>query len=248
MFCPNCGKDVSDGSPFCDGCGYSFTNNGGGYQDQYQYSYQNSFSGQPGSYGGDANQLVNQFSKQNSRFIVDGEEILARGRWNLIPFIISSAIGLLLLIFFYRQVQVLLSIPFQAMYMLGGYSENGWMRFIGGLFNLYQPFKAPLFWILIVVYIFVRIGLGALFFARRELVITNKKVYARVGLIGTKQHIIPISKINYSSVRYSIIGRLINSAKFFVFPGTFIGIGFNYLSNAQEIQKVLENATYKATR
>jgi hypothetical protein len=60
--------------------------------------------------------------------------------------------------------------------------------------------------------------------------------------------IIPISKINYSSIRYSIIGRLINSAKFFVYPGTVIGIGFNYLSNAQEIQKVLENATYKATR
>lgn len=84
-----------------------------------------------------------------------------------------------------------------------------------------------------------------LFLARRELVITNKKVYGRIGLIGTKSAVIPLNKIHYIAIRYTIIGRLIKSGTFLVYPGTIFGVGFGFISNAEELKDAIENELYK---
>ena len=40
MFCPNCGKNCSDGSKFCDGCGTPFAANQSNQQQNYQQQQQ----------------------------------------------------------------------------------------------------------------------------------------------------------------------------------------------------------------
>ena len=83
-----------------------------------------------------------------------------------------------------------------------------------------------------------------LFLKRRELLVTDKKIYGRVGLIGTSQYIIPIKKINYINVKYSIIGRLLKSATITVIPGTIFGIRFMFISNVKELKSAIETMIY----
>ena len=112
--------------------------------------------------------------------------------------------------------------------------------------NLNNTIIEFLFLIFVVLSALVCLISVVLFLLRRELVITNKKVYGRIGLIGTKQFIVPIEKINYISVRYSIIDRIFNSATIYVVPGTLFGIWFRFISNAKQFKNTLENLMYEA--
>lgn len=171
-----------------------------------------------GSIGGatnDLNQQLNRMNERNKSKLTEGEEVVIVGKWNIVPFIIIWGI-----IFIYLLVMNA-SIP--SYYGMGGLKVLIWLVAI----------------IVCAISIF-------LFVARRELMITNKKVYARTGLIGIKQSVIPISKINYMYKGYTIIGRIIRSATVVIMPASSLfGIGFRFLSNADEVMFALEGEMYK---
>ena len=171
-----------------------------------------------GSIGGatnDLNQQLNRMNERNKSKLTEGEEVVIVGKWNIVPFIIIWGI-----IFIYLLVMTA-SIP--SYYGMGGIKVLIWLVAI----------------IVCAISIF-------LFVARRELMITNKKVYARTGLIGIKQSVIPISKINYIYKGYTIIGRIIRSATVVIMPASSLfGIGFRFLSNADEVMFALEGEMYK---
>ena len=171
-----------------------------------------------GSIGGainDLNQQLNRMNERNKSKLTEGEEVVIVGKWNIVPFIIIWGI-----IFIYLLVMNA-SIP--SYYGMGGLKVLIWLVAI----------------IVCAISIF-------LFVARRELMITNKKVYARTGLIGIKQSVIPISKINYIYKGYTIIGRIIRSATVVIMPASSLfGIGFRFLSNADEVMFALEGEMYK---
>ena len=171
-----------------------------------------------GSIGGatnDLNQQLNRMNERNKSKLTEGEEVVIVGKWNIVPFIIIWGI-----IFIYLLVMNA-SIP--SYYGMGGLKVLIWLVAI----------------IVCAISIF-------LFVARRELMITNKKVYARTGLIGIKQSVIPISKINYIYKGYTIIGRIIRSATVVIMPASSLfGIGFRFLSNADEVMFALEGEMYR---
>ena len=171
-----------------------------------------------GSIGGatnDLNQQLNRMNERNKSKLTEGEEVVIVGKWNIVPFIIIWGI-----IFIYLLVMNA-RIP----------SDYG----MGGL--------KVLIWLVAIIVCAISIFL---FVARRELMITNKKVYARTGLIGIKQSVIPISKINYIYKGYTIIGRIIRSATVVIMPASSLfGIGFRFLSNADEVMFALEGEMYK---
>ena len=174
-----------------------------------------------GSIGGatnDLNQQLDRMNERNKSKLTEGEEVVIVGKWNIVPLIVIWAI-----VFIYMLVMTI---------NVGKYDYDG--TFIGWF---------VLAWIIVMVACALSIFL---FVARRELMITNKKVYARTGLIGIKQRVIPISKINYIYKGYTIIGRIIRSATVVIMPASSIfGIGFRFLSNADEIMFALEGEMYK---
>ena len=173
-----------------------------------------------GSIGGatnDLNQQLDRMNERNKSKLTEGEEVVIVGKWNIVPFIIIWGI-----IFIYLLVMNA-SIPSYYYYGMEGLKVLIWLVAI----------------IVCAISIF-------LFVARRELMITNKKVYARTGLIGIKQSVIPISKINYIYKGYTIIGRIIRSATVVIMPASSLfGIGFRFLSNADEVMFALEGEMYK---
>lgn len=234
MICKNCGNSIPDGSLFCDACGAkqegsssannsnfnSNYNNYGGSSQQQNYYGQNPYTQNPTD---DLNQTVNKMNAKNANYLLEGEHVIARAKWTLVPFIILWALWFIYLL--------IISLGSNRSY----YSYSSGM---GGF--------TVLIWIISIAVCAISIFL---FLARRELVVTNKKVYGRIGLIGTKQFVIPLSKVNYISVRYNIISRLLNSATFIVYPANaFFGIMFMFVSNGTEFRKAVEEEVYKHSR
>ncbi len=153
-------------------------------------------------------------------FVSDDEFEIARAKWTIVPFIVLWLLYFVALYFGYRR---------------GANITNANKEIVNFLF-----LAACIFSIIICI---VSI---CIFLLRRELIITNKKVYGRIGLIGTEQFIIPIKKINYISVRYTIIDRILNSATFHIVPGTVFGIWFGFISNAKHFRAELEKQMYDA--
>ena len=227
MICKNCGNSIPDGSLFCDACGAkqegsssannsnfnSNYNNYGGSSQQQSYYGQNPYTQNPTD---DLNQTVNKMNAKNANYLLEGEHVIARAKWTLVPFIILWALWFIYLLII----------------------SLGSGRYYSGF--------ATILWIISIAVCAISIFL---FLARRELVVTNKKVYGRIGLIGTKQFVIPLSKVNYISVRYNIISRLLNSATFIVYPANaFFGIMFMFVSNGTEFRKAVEEEVYKHSR
>ena len=226
MRCQNCGNTLPEGATFCAICGarqnasqssnYGSSNQGNSSQSNNYYQ-QNSY-GQNGNVN--LNQSVDNMNSKNANYLLDGEKVIAKANWNLIPFIIIWVIWFICL-----------------------------MIYTGAINTSYYYRSNPMVGTIIFMWI-VSIAICALsiflFLARRELVVTNKKVYGRIGLIGTKQFVIPLSKVNYVSVRYTILSRLLNSATFIVYPANaFFGITFMFVSNATEFRKAVEEEVYK---
>ena len=164
---------------------------------------------------------------KEAKYLVEGEEIVAKAKWTLVPFILSW--GLIILI------EIILT-KLYGMESYRVYLTNG----LSLVINLTSTCIA-----IIIITLFICALSILLFLLRRELVVTNKKIYGRIGLIATKQFIIPLNKINYISVRYNILTRLLNSASFIVYPGnSFWGIHFNYVAHANDFKKAVEKAIY----
>ena len=174
---------------------------------------------QNGSKSSDINNFFEDLEKKNSDQLIENETIICKAKWNIIPFIIFWG-----LFFMYLFIQN---------NAINHYNYYNYYNPFGGIFN---------------IIIFLSIVVCALsiwlFLKRRELLVTDKKIYGRVGLIGTSQYIIPIKKINYINVKYSIIGRLLKSATLTVIPGTIFGIRFMFISNVKELKIAIETMIY----
>ena len=234
MKCQNCGNNLPEGASFCAVCGarqvQAQSSNQGTYnQGTYNQGSLNPSGGyyQQNPYGQNStinlNQSVDDMNKKNANYLLEGERVIARANWNLIPFIIIWAVWFIYLIFVTSMQNTYSSITY---YYNRGVSSI-----------------TIIMWIVSIIVCLLSIFL---FIARRELVVTNKKIYGRIGLIGTKQFIIPLNKVNYVSVRYTIIGRLLKSATFIVYPANALfGIMFMFVSNATEFRKAVEEEVYR---
>lgn len=176
----------------------------------------------------DINNFFEDLEKKNSDQLIKNETIICKAKWNIIPFIIIW--GLFFLYLFIHN-QVIYNVYYNNDYYKYNYYEG------------YYPYRG-----LFNIVIFLSIVICALsiwlFLKRRELLVTDKKIYGRVGLIGTSQYIIPIKKINYINVKYSIIGRLLKFATLTVIPGTIFGIRFMFISNVKELKNAIETMIY----
>ena len=162
----------------------------------------------------DINNFFEDLEKKNSDQLIENETIICKAKWNIIPFIIIWG-----LFFMYLFIQN------------------------SAIYDYYNPFRG-IFNIIIFLSIVICALSIWLFLKRRELLVTDKKIYGRVGLIGTSQYIIPIKNINYINVKYSIIGRLLKSATLTVIPGTIFGIRFMFISNVKELKNAIETMIY----
>lgn len=164
---------------------------------------------------------------EHPKYLVENEKIIAKAKWALLPFILSWAIVILAEIFMTMRYEL----PTYKIHLNNEYSL---------IINL----KAACISIIIITIILCILSI-LLFLLRRELVVTDKKIYGRKGLIATKQFIIPLDKINYISVKYSIITRILNSALFIVYPGnSLFGIHFYFVAHANDFKKSVEAAIY----
>ena len=170
------------------------------------------------------NEQTNEKVKTRPPYLVVDDEVeIIRAKWTIVPFIFVW-------IFYFIVLFASKATFFARMKNMQDSVSETVINFI--------------FLLLVVMSAFVCIVSLILFLLRRELVVTNKKVYGRIGLIGTKQFIVPISKINYISVRYTILDRIFNSATIYVVPGTIFGIWFRFVSNAKQFKTELEKLMY----
>lgn len=170
----------------------------------------------------------NKAHKRDPKFLVEDEHIIARAKWTLIPFILLW--GLILLV----------EIIFTA-----NYGINTYRIYLNNGYSLLVNLRSTCIAIILITLLICALSI-ILFLIRRELVVTNKKVYGRIGIIGTKQFIIPLDKINYISIRYNILTRILNSALFIVYPGnSFFGIHFHFVAQANNFKKAVEKAVYE---
>ena len=168
----------------------------------------------------------NETVKTRPPYLVEDDEIeIFKAKWTIVPFVFVW-------IFYFILLFACKNTYFAKMKSIQYSINDAALNFVFLLF--------------IIISAFVCLVSLILFLLRRELVITNKKVYGRLGLIGTKQFIIPIKKINYISVRYSILDRIFNSATVYIVPGTIFGIWFGYISNAKQFKNELEKLMYDA--
>ena len=175
---------------------------------------------------GGQNEQTNEKVKIRPQYLVVDDEVeIIRAKWTIVPFIFVW-------LFYFIVLFASKATYFASMKNMQDSVNETVINFV--------------FLLLVVMSAFVCIVSLILFLLRRELVVTNKKVYGRIGLIGTKQFIVPIKKINYISVRYSILDRIFNSATIYVVPGTIFGIWFRFISNAKQFKNELEKLIYAA--
>ena len=222
MFCKKCGKELPEGTKFCPSCGTNQTAaSSANIQDVAQSGINN------------LNQTINSFAEKNEDKLSDGEHEVIRAKWNMIPFAILWALYFLFMI---------LSKTIERSYSYDFSTFNIIKTAIVEVILYFRPFFTTS--VIIISILVCAISLW-LFFVRRELVITNKKVYGRFGLIGTKKSIIPLNRIHYVAVRHTIIGRLLGSSSFLVYPGTIFGVAFRFVANAEDLKDAIEDELYK---
>lgn len=215
MICKGCGKVIEDWNYTCPFCGAK-TQEDESVKKTTSETASNSTSGQ-------SEQATEKVKTRPSYMTSDDEVEVIRAKWTIVPFVFIWIFYFLVLFAsksaFYARMQNLQT-------------------------NINKSVIDFAFYCFIVMSLLVCIISLVIFLLRRELVVTNKKVYGRLGLIGTKQFIVPIKKINYISVRYSIIDRIFNSATIYVVPGTIFGIWFRFVANAKQFKNELETLMY----
>ena len=216
MICKSCGKEIEDWNYTCPFCGAN----------TQSVESTNKTTGDTTSdttSNGQSEQKAKKVKTIPNYFVSDDEVEIIRAKWTIIPFVFVWIVYFIILFagktaYFTKMKSMQIGI------------NDAVINF--------------LYLLLIVISILICLISIILFLLRRELVVTNKKIYGRLGLIGTKQFIIPIKKINYISVRYSIIDRIFNSATIYVVPGTIFGIWFRFVSNARQFKNELEKLIY----
>ena len=216
MTCKHCGINLPDGATYCLNC-KSWQNED---KDRTEQKAQSSYTSD--------NKCDTNEHKKDPKYLVEDEHIISRAKWTLIPFILLW--GLVLL------AEIIFTLNF---------GMNTYRIYLNNGYNLLINLRSTCIAIILITVLICALSI-ILFLLRRELVVTNKKVYGRIGIIGTKQFIIPLDKINYISVRYNILTRILNSALFIVYPGnSFFGIHFFFVSHANDFKKAVEKAVYE---
>ena len=213
MICKKCGSTLPEDTTYCMNCN-TWQNED---NEKTEETSSDNYSNEP----------PKNSKPKHHKFLVENENVIAKAKWTLLPFILSWGVVIL--------VEIILAIKFgRDIYKI--YLNNGYSLII----NL----KGVFITLIIITILLCAISI-LLFLLRRELVVTDKKIYGRTGIIATKQYIIPLDKINYISVRYSIITRILNSAQFVVYPGnSFWGIRFFFVAHANDFKKSVETAIY----
>ena len=226
MFCKQCGKEIPEGTKFCPSCGCN----------QEVQDASASFKQKVEQPAIDVNQVINNLADKNIDTLSEGEQILAKAKWNIIPFALIWGIYFVIL---------LIAKTYNPDYSYG-YDFSVYQMIKDMLIELIlRPVRMFFTPSIIIISIIVCALSIWLFIVRRELVVTNKKIYGRIGLIGTKTKVIPLSKINYIAVKHTIIGRLLGSGAFTVYPGTIFGVVFRFVANSEELKNAIEDELYK---
>lgn len=216
MICKSCGKVIEDWNYTCPFCGAK-TQEDANEKKTVNETTSNTTSEQ-------SEKATENVKTRPNYFASDDEVEIVRAKWTIVPFIF-------IWLFYFLVLFASKSAFYTRMQSLQTNINKGVIDFA--------------FYCFIVMSALVCLISLVIFFLRRELVVTNKKVYGRLGLIGTKQFIVPIKKINYISVRYSILDRIFNSATICVVPGTIFGIWFRFVSNAKQFKNELEKLMYE---
>ena len=106
-----------------------------------------------------------------------------------------------------------------------------------GLFLIPTWIKGILFcWLLLIP--LIKAIIATIAFTKRELVLTNKKVAGRVGLVNTKSMDIPLNKIQNVAVTQNLGGKIFNYATIEITAaaGKFIYAG---MKNAEDFKRAV---------
>lgn len=110
--------------------------------------------------------------------------------------------------------------------------------FIGGVSRIdFEEILADFF----VLFIgFLIIAIPFLIIRTNKLVLTDKRIYGRTGILKVKKLSTPISKIQYVNIDKNMLGRIFGYAdiKINAITGTYI---FKKQSNAEEMQSAIMN-------
>ena len=217
MICKGCGKVIEDWNYTCPFCGS---------KTQADDETKKTTSETTNETTSEQNEKTTENVKTRPNYFVSDDEVeIIRAKWTIIPFIFVWIVYFIVLF---------------------GSKSAFYASMKNAQANIDKSIIELAFLLFLVISALVCLISLILFLLRRELVVTNKKVYGRLGLIGTKQFIVPIKKINYISVRYSILDRIFNSATIYVVPGTIFGIWFRFVSNAKQFKNALEKLMYEA--
>ena len=216
MICKSCGKEIEDWNYTCPFCGAK-TQEDANEEKTVNETTSNTTSEQ-------SEKTTENVKTRPNYFVSDDEVEIVRAKWTIVPFIF-------IWLFYFLVLFASKSAFYARMQSTQANINKGVIDFA--------------FYCFVVMSALVCLISLVIFLLRRELVVTNKKVYGRLGLIGTKQFIVPIKKINYISVRYSILDRIFNSATIYVVPGTIFGIWFRFISNAKQFKNELEKLMYE---
>lgn len=203
-YCKNCGKELDEGSVFCNECGTRF--------------------GESQSSQANSNDLFKAYNVD----MMDGEFIIRHSQINmgcLIVPLILIALGIFM--------------GFMEIILMGNLYP---LMFFAAFFNIFT--------IVGFLWLIVRI----ISYLSNDLILTNKRVFGKCGLISTTQMQSPLNKIDSVSFQSGLFGKLIGygtvdiattSSHFkfrFIKEGeTFYNDIFNQLEKSYK-EKVLENA------
>jgi membrane protein YdbS with pleckstrin-like domain len=74
-----------------------------------------------------------------------------------------------------------------------------------------------------------------------EIIVTNKKVYIRTGVISKSVVTTPIEKVNNIHIHKGLIGRMLDYGTIVIQSGATLGAsGYSYIQTPEELQQAIE--------
>ena len=173
MICKGCGKVIEDWNYTCPFCGS---------KTQADDETKKTTSETTNETTSEQNEKTTENVKTRPNYFVSDDEVeIIRAKWTIIPFIFVWIVYFIVLF---------------------GSKSAFYASMKNAQANIDKSIIELAFLLFLVISALVCLISLILFLLRRELVVTNKKVYGRLGLIGTKQFIVPIKKINYIDLFY----------------------------------------------
>lgn len=79
-----------------------------------------------------------------------------------------------------------------------------------------------------------------------EIIVTNKKVHIKTGVISKNVVTTPIDKINNININKGLFGRILNYGTVVIQSGATLGAsGYSYIAVPEELQQIIENGSEK---